>query len=216
MKTLPAALVLAAMMMATAAHAQPGDHVSLGVGLGWHNYRDPAFSSTNPSIAPEYHFGLTPHAKREGLSFGLKGGIGYTNVDRSDFIGGSQTPTGSLQMIPAMVGFGPSYRTGPVRIGMAVVVGPSFNSFSIDDAARAAYLNRTGATLNSIKVENSVAVRPDMSLWYNFTDRVGLHSAVSYTVNRPMVRTTVDGVESSERWNTDRWNYQAGLALGIF
>ena len=216
MKKTLAALFLAAMVMATAAHAQPGDHVAVGVGLGWHNYKDPAFSSTNPSIVPEYHFGLTPHAGREGLSIGLKGGIGYTNVDRSDFIGGFETRSGTLKMIPAMVGFGPSYRTGPVRIGMAVVAGPSFNNFSIDNAARAAYSERTGATLNSIKVENSVAVRPDVSLWYKFTDRVGMHSAVSYTVNRPMVRTTVDGVTTSERWNTDRWNYQAGLALGIF
>jgi hypothetical protein len=215
MKMTLAALFLPAMM-ATAAHAQPGDHVALGVGLGWHNYKDPAFSSTNPSIVPEYHFGLTPHASREGLSIGLKGGIGYTNVDRNDFIGGFETHSGSLKMIPAMVGFGPSYRSGPVRIGVAVVAGPSFNNFSIDNAARVAYRERTGATLNSVKVENSVAVRPDMSLWYNFTDRVGLHSSVSYTVNRPMVRTTVDGVTSSERWNTDRWNYQAGLAYGIF
>jgi hypothetical protein len=215
MKKTFAVLVLAALM-ATAAHAQPGDHVSLGVGLGWHNYRDPSFSSTNPSIVPEYHFGLTPHADRQGLSFGLKGGIGYTNVDRNDFIGGFETRSGKLQMIPAMVGAGPSYRTGPLRIGMAVVAGPSFNNFSIDNAARAAYADRYGATLNSIKVENSVAVRPDVSLWYNLTNRVGLHSAVSYTVNRPMVRTTVDGVTSSTRWNTDRWNYQAGLALGIF
>jgi hypothetical protein len=214
MKKAFAALILAAMT-ATTAHAQPGAHVGAGVGLGWHNYRDPAFSSQNPSIVPEYHFGLTPHAKRQGLSFGLKGGVGYTDVDRNDFIGGFETRSGRLRMIPAMVGAGPSYRTGPVRIGMGVVVGPSFNNFSVDNAARAAYVSN-GATLNSIKVENSVAVRPDVSLWYNLTDRVGLHTSASYTINRPMVRTTVDGVESSTRWNTDRWNYQAGLALGIF
>jgi hypothetical protein len=210
-----AALVLA-MTMATAAHAQPGDHVALGVGVGVNNFRDGAFSNKNPFVVPEYHFGLTPHSNRLGLSFGLTGGIGYLDADRAGSIGGLDTRSGDLRMITAMIGAGPSYRTGPLTIGIAVVAGPSFNDFSVDNGARTAYRDRLGATLNSIKVENSVAVQPDMSLWYNFTNRVGLHSAVGYTVNRPMVRTTVDGETSSTRWNADGWSYQAGLALGIF
>jgi len=214
MKT-TAALVLAAMM-ATAAHAQPTERVSLGAGIGFHDYRDGAFSSKSPTVVPEYRLALTRHSNRQGLSFGLKGGLGYSTPDRMDFIGGVETKTGNLRMVPVMVGAGPSYRTGPVRVGMDVVAGPSFNNFSVDDAARAAYRDRLGVTLNSIKVQNSVAVRSDMSLWYDLTERIGLHTSVGYTVNRPMVKTTVDGVTTSTRWTTDRLGYQAGLAFGVF
>jgi hypothetical protein len=210
-----AALVLVAVS-ATAAHAQPGQRLALGAGIGFHDYADKSFSSKNPSVVPEYHIGLTPNGSREGLRFGWKGSIGYSNPDRSDFIGGLETKSGNLRMIPLMAGAGPSYRTGPLSIGVGVVAGPSFNKFSIDDAARAAYRDRLGATLNSIEVQNSLAVRPDASLWYNFAPWVGLHSSVTYTINRPMVKTTVNGVTTSTRWKTDRLGYQAGLAFGVF
>ena len=210
------AMVALTATTAIAAHAQPGDHVALGVGVGFNSYRDGAFSSQNPAIVPEYHFGFASHGNRQGLSLGLMGGISYLAPDRRDFIGGFQTRNGNLRMVPVMVGAGPSYRTGPFRVGVGVVAGPSFNSFSVDDGARAAYRDRLGATLNSIKVENSFAVQPNLSAWYNLTNWMGLHSSAGYTFNRPMVRTTVDGVTSSTRWNTDGWSYQAGLAFGLF
>jgi hypothetical protein len=204
------------MGMTTSAHAQSGQHVGLGAGVGFHDYADKSFSSTNPTIVPEYQFALTPHRDRNGFSFGLRGGIGYSNPDRNDFIGGAETKSGSLQMIPVMAGAGPSYRTGPLRIGMGVVAGPSFNKFSVDDAARAAYRNRLGATLNSIEVQNSVAVRPDASIGYDITSWVGIHTSVGYTINRPTVKTTVDGVTTSTKWKADKLGYQAGLVFGVF
>jgi hypothetical protein len=215
MKKTFAALVLG-MTMATAAHAQPGDRVALGAGIGFNTYRDGAFSSKNPSVVPEYNLGFVPHTNRRGLSLGLMGGVGYLSVDRSGFIGDFETRSGNLRMFTAMVGAGPSYRAGPLSIGVGVVAGPSFNNFSVDNGARAAYRDRLGATLNSIKVEDSFAAEPNLNAWYNLTPRLGLHGAVGYTINRPMVRTTVDGVTSSTRWTTDGWSYDAGLALGIF
>jgi hypothetical protein len=212
-----AALVLAASVaVATAAHAQPRGHLALGVGVGYHNFQNDAINSTGLSIVPEYHVGLATNSHREGLSWGLKGGIGYSNMKRDQAIGGFETNSGSLRTVPVMVGVGPSYRTGPWRLGMGVVAGPSFNHFTTDDAARAAYRDRLGLTLNSIEAGNSLAVRPDMSVWYNITDMFGLHTSVSYTFNQPMVKTTVNGVTSESEWNLNRWNYQAGLTFGVF
>ena len=51
MKTI-AGVVLAAVV-ATAAHAQPGDHFSLGAGIGFTEYRNGALSSKSPSVAYE-------------------------------------------------------------------------------------------------------------------------------------------------------------------
>ena len=208
-------LVLSAVM-ATAAHAQPGNHLALGPGVGFNSYADKSFTGRGVSIIPEYHLGLTPPSRRDGFSFGLKGGIGYATPDRHDFIGGTETTSGSLRLVPVMVGAGPSYRSGPLRVGVGVVAGPSFNKFSVDPAASAAYRDRLDATLNSIEVKNSVAVRPDASIWYNLTPSVALHTAAGYTFNRPQVKTTVDGVTTTTRWNTDRLGYQVGLTYGVF
>jgi len=214
-KTIAALALALAAVIATPVHAQPDGHASIGAGLRFNDFADKSFSSKNPSIAPEYHFSLHG-SKKEGLGYGWRGGIGYSNVDRQDLIGGVPTHSGSLRMLPVMVGAGPTYRTGPLRVGMGVAVGPSFNKFTIDDAARAAYHDRLGATIASVDVHNSVAVRPDASLWYNLTSRVGVHTSVSYTFNRPVVETTVDGVTTSTRWKTDRLGYQAGFVFGVF
>src|SRR5262249_32977677 len=135
-----AALVLAATTaMATAAHAQPRGHLALGVGVGYHNFQNDAINTTGLSIVPEYHLGLSTNGRKEGWSWGLKGGVGYANTDLDEPIGGFETRNGKLRTIPVMVGAGPSYRTGPWRLGVGVVAGPSFNHFTVDDAARAAY-----------------------------------------------------------------------------
>ncbi|HTM57541.1 MAG TPA: outer membrane beta-barrel protein [Candidatus Udaeobacter sp.] len=216
MSKLLAALILVAIL-APGAQAQPGSRVSLGAGAGWTNYSNGAFTDKGPSLVPEYHFQLKPSSERtNGLKWGVKGGLGYSTPDRHDMIGGFDTKTGNLRMIPVMVGGGPSYQMGPMRLGAGVVAGASFNHFTVDDAARTGYRDRLGSTLNSINAKNSVAVRPDVSLWYNFTPSVGLHSSVSYTYNRPTVETTVNGVTTSERWNADHLGYQVGLAYGIF
>jgi len=214
MKKTITALVLGAML-ATAAHAQPG-RVTLGAGVGLTEYANGKFSGKSLSVVPQYHVSLTPRGNRQGLRFGFKGGIGYSHPDRSDFIGGVETTTGSLRVIQVMAGLGPSYRSGPLDIGVGVIAGPSFNKFSVDAEARDAYRARYGATLNSITVKNSVAVRSGVSLWYGLTNRVGLHSSVSYTVNRPTVETVIDGVSYGGKWNADRWSYQAGLGFGLF
>lgn len=214
MKKLITALALGALF-ATAAHAQPG-RVTIGAGVGFRNYVDNKFSGTSTAIVPEYHLGFGERSDRNGLRWGLKGGIIYSHPDFSDFVAGSETSIGSLQVVSAMGGFGPSYRNGPFAIGLGVVAGPSFNKFTIDDAARDAYSTRLDATLNSVKVKNSLAVRSGVSAWYNLTHRLGVHSTVSYTANRPTVETTIDGVTTQSKWKMDRWSYQMGLGIGLF
>jgi opacity protein-like surface antigen len=215
MKKILTVLVLAAMF-ASAAHAQPGGRIKLGAGVGFTEYANGKFSGKSMSISPEYHIGLTSNGNRQGLSFGLKGGFGYSHPDRSDFIAGTRTPTGSLRVLSVMAGAGPTYRTGPLSIGVAVVAGPSFNKFSVDESMRAAYRDQYGATLNSINVKHSVAVRSNLSVWYNLTSRFGLHSSLGYTVNRPTVETTVNGETSRGHWNMDRWSHRTGVAFGFF
>jgi hypothetical protein len=208
-------LVLAATL-ATAAHAQPNGRLKLGVAVGFHEYSNGNFSVQSVSISPHYGIGFSSNTHRQGLSFGLRGGIGIAHPDRSDDVAGSRIQTGSLRSVAVMGGAGSTYRTGPLSIGLAVVAGPSFNKFSLDEAMRVAYRDHYGATLNSIEVKHSVAVRPNVSIWYNLTDRLGLQSSVGYTANRPTVETTINGVTTRGRWNADRWSYQTGFAFGIF
>jgi A/G-specific adenine glycosylase len=80
--------------------------------------------------------------------------------------------------------------------------------------------SRPSRAVRMLLMEHAGAIllekRPDAGIWYNITPSLGLHTSVGYMINRPLVKTTVDGVTTSTRWKTDKLGYQAGVALGIF
>lgn len=203
-------------LMASTARAQPGEHLALGGGLGFHSYADGNFSSgKSPAIAPIYSIALR-RSSSEGWSWAPKYGLGYANPERQDDVGGVAVTTGRLRMIPVMVGVGRHYQHGPVSLGFGVAAGPSFNRFVIDEAARTAYRDRLGQTLNSITANTSIATRPDLNVWYDFNRWLGLHGSADYTFNHPTARTTANGVATPTKWNADHMSYGVGLAVKVF
>ena len=207
--------LLLVVMLAPAASAQTGKHVAIGAGITAHKYADSDFSTRNPSISFVYRITLKPGGK-QGWSWEPKGGFGWFTVDSDMEVGGSDTRIGKLRARPIMAGVERSYRAGPLKVGMSGVVGPSFNHFDVDDAARTAYHNRLGRDLTSIKVKNSIAVRPELSGWYDLNRWWALHVSISYMIDRPTVDTTAGGVTTSTTWKTDHLNAQIGFVVGIF
>ena len=109
-----------------------------------------------------------------------------------------------------------AYRAGPLKVGVSGVVGPSFNHFDVNDAARTAYRNRLGRDLTSIKVKTSIAVRPELSGWYDLNRWSALHISFSYMINHPTVDTTAGGVTTSTTWKPDHFSAQNGFVVGVF
>jgi opacity protein-like surface antigen len=199
-------LILALVGLATiasVADAQTGRHVALGVGLGFHKYVDGDFKQKSPSLSIIYRLAFKTGVK-DGWTLEPKGTIDWFKTDVRADVGTADVHIGKLRSIPVLVGAGPSYRHGRVKVGVAIVAGPSFNHFTADN------------TTTSIKVKNSVVVRPDTGIWYDVSSRLGLHANVGYVYNRPTADTSTGGSTTSEKWKTDHVNFSVGFAIGVF
>ena len=203
------------VLMASAASAQTGKHVALGVGLGVTNYLDKDFSSKNPGISLAYRIRLRPDTK-DGWTWAPKGSLGWSKRKTSADIGGIPTQLGKLQIIPIMGGVQRSLRKGPWQVALGVVGGVSINHFEVDGAARDAYQSRLGLVLGDIKVKNSIEVRPDVNACYDLSKWFAVQGSLSYVFNRPKAETTLGGVTTSSTWKTDHASASIGLVVGIF
>jgi len=188
-------------LIASAAQAQTGRHLALGVGLSEHKYVDSDFSQKNPGISLVYRLAWKPGMK-EGWIVEPKATFDWFKTDVKADVGNVDTHIGKLRSIPVLVGAGPAYRHGRTKVGVAILAGPSFNQFTGDKGA------------NPVTVKNSVVVRPETSLWYDVSSRLGLHAGVGYVYNRP--KATSGASTTSEKWKTDHVNFSAGFAIGLF
>jgi hypothetical protein len=207
-------LVLVAIL-APSAWAQSGRRLSLGAAINFREFVDDRFDAKNPGFSVLYRLSMSPGEHRDGWKLEPSGSVGWSKTDAHSEIGGTNTDFGRMKSTTVMVGGGPSYRRGPTKVGISMVLGPSFNSFDVDEDARTAYNNQK-QTLNAVEVEDVIAVKTGASLWHDLSSRLGLHGSVGYLYHRPNVKTNVDGTVTNERWRTDKVTMQAGFAVGIF
>ena len=198
---------------AASAEAQTTKHLSLGGGINFHDYSDSRFDSRSFGFAPMYRLEGNRHG--DGWGWDLKTSISFSRIDVATDALGAEVDLGRLRTIPVLVGVGRAYRQGPMKVGAWVTGGPSFNDFEVDDAARAAYA-AAGSDLEAVHVKTSLAVRPGVSASYDLSSWLAVQGSLSYTINRPTVRTLVNGVSTSETWNLDHSNAALGLVLGLF
>lgn len=203
------------MLITLPAFAQTGKHVALGGSIGLTNYIDKDFSSKNPDFSPAYRIRLKTEVKN-GWTWAPASGLGWSRRKTSTDIGGTRTQLGRLQTILIMGGVQRALSQGPWQVGFSVVGGPSINKFDVDQAARDAYQSRLGLALSDVKVKNSLAVRPQISAWYDLSQWLAVQGSVSYLFNRPKAETTLGGVKSASTWKTDHASASVGLVVGIF
>ncbi len=194
------------ILVSPAAWAQTGKHLAIGGGLGLTNYTDKDFSSKNPSVSLAYRINLKTDAK-DGWSWAPKSGLGWSRRNTSSDIGGLRTPLGKLQTILVMAGIQRGLRQGPWQVGFGVVAGAAIHKFDVDRAARAAAIN----------VKNSIAVKPEISAWYDLNQWFAVQGSLSYLFDRPKADTvTLGGPNTTATWTTDHASASLGLVVGIF
>ena len=198
------------------AQAQTGKHVSIGAAVGWRNLSDSRFSTKNPSPAFLYRFSRNPEGRKQGWVWRLGGTVGYTHSDFSTQVGGTDTKMGRLQTIAVLGGVERAYRHDQFKVGLSVLAGPMFNSFAVDNAAREAYQAQNGVPLEGIEVQNSLAVRAGVGMWYDVNQWIGLHAGVYDWYGRDKAVTTAGGVSTEDTWKYDKVTASTGIAFGIF
>lgn len=198
------------------AQAQTGKHIALGAAVGFRQYSDSRFRKSNPSIALLYRFSRNPNERTQGWVWRLEGTGGYTSSDLKTDVGGTETKMGRFSTLAVLGGIERAYRHDRLKVGASVMAGPAFNNFSVDNAARDAYQARVGVPLQEMRVNNSLAVRAGVGMWYDLNSRIGLHAGVYDWYGHAKATTTAGDVSTTDTWKIDRITASTGVAFGIF
>lgn len=129
-----------------------------------------------------------------------------TDVTRQTPLPNSQF--GQLRVRPVMIGYGYGRSFGRVDVTIDVVGGIAFNSFHLDSAT-IAQKKAAGATDIHGESTNSLAIKPEVQLWYDLNRRWGLRMAAGYLITRPTVSV-------SSTLGEDRLPFRADSLLVTF
>jgi hypothetical protein len=123
--------------------------------------------------------------------------------------GGAQFATFRSWAIVGGVGYG--WNFGKLTISPAVQTGVAFNSGRLDGTAAQA-LNTDGPV--SIKVGNSLLLRPKLSIEYFLTPKFTVRTSADYMLLNPSVTVTTPGGSIGDRWNPS--NFHASVGIGFY
>jgi len=206
--------ILAALLLPIAAQAQTDKHASIGAGIGFHQYSDNDRFQRGFGIGFLYRISRHPGGQN-GWGWEPTATLSLSGADYHTDTGGDDVKLGRFKTIPVMVGYGPAYRHNRTRIGFSLEAGASFNGFTIDPAGERAF-ESAGTPLENVNVSNSFVVKPAAGLWYDLSNRVGLHTGLSYLYNHPKASITAGGVTTTSTWNADHVSLSVGAVYGIF
>jgi hypothetical protein len=148
--------------------------------------------------------------------FGFHWGLNWyeTQIDRS--VAGQVIELGELHVKPFMAGYGYTHNVGRYSITAALLGGFAHTSMSLASSAADAYRNLLGARAVDADCGWPLVLRPELSMWYDVNEKVGLHLSTGYMIARPHVTVTSTAGEDERRVRADMVGLKVGLAYSIF
>jgi hypothetical protein len=126
-------------------------------------------------------------------------------------IAGRDTNMGRLHIRPLMGGYGYTWVKRRTYITADLLAGYAFTSFDLDPAAEDTYRTRMGVRSVTTDSSNTIAINPEVHLWYDLNDRMGMKVTGGYVFARPSVTMTSSLGDDRREINADA--FQVGVAL---
>jgi hypothetical protein len=146
-----------------------------------------------------YHWGLNWYA---------------TDVDRS--VAGTTVELGELRIRPFMAGYGYTYNIRKASVTAALLGGFALTSMTLNPAANDAYRDRLGARSVDASAGAALVARPEVSVWYDVSRKIGVHVNAGYIVARPQVTVSSSLGDDRRRVRADIFSVKVGLAYAVF
>jgi len=202
-------LAVALAWFAADAHAQSEAAIALGLSVA-------SYDPTGHLSTGQTSIGLAWRVKSGNGGFGPAVGFSWHSLGVQTVAGGERVYLGKLRVRPVMAGVGYSWTRGQWSLQGSVVGGYAFNRLSVDDRARPAVRSALGASFVSFDVEDGLAWRTQVSLWYDVAPRVGVSASIGYFGQRPVLTTTSDMGTVKTRLDGACTLFSFGLVYGIF
>ena len=176
--------------------------------------------SKRGSTGPEAHghLGLGPlwrigHSK---TGFRWDWGLNWYSADVDRSIGGTVTELGELAIRPIMAGYGYTRVIGRTSVSAKALAGYGFSSAKLAPSAIDAYHDRLGAQSITIDASNTFVMKPEISMWHDLGEKIGLNASFGYMVARPQIAVRSSLGEDKRRMNADMFMVKVGLVYSIY
>jgi hypothetical protein len=196
------------LLSGPALHAQTDS--SIGVGLALTLY-DPA----NPMADHPTGIGLIGRLRR-GSGLGATVGLDWFTSNVQAEIGGQPTPLGTMSIRPVMVGVSYIRQYHRYALSGGLVAGWSFNSLRQTAAEQAEYRDHAAAPDARLSISNCLAVRPDVTLWYELGHHLAVSASLSYMFARPTITATSALGQRADAVNLGATVFTFGFVYGVF
>ncbi len=142
-----------------------------------------------------------------GRGVGLTVGLSWFNADLA--LPSSPGPLGRITIRPVMAGLGYTFTDGARwSLGASMVGGLSFNSFTLEES--------TAGDVLALEVDNSLAIRPGVSLWLDLNSRAALNVFSGYVITRPQMTFLEDGQFVRRPVRADTAVFNVGMVYKLF
>jgi hypothetical protein len=152
------------------------------------------------AISPLIKFGA-------GRGFGPAVALGWFQSELRSMNERPDTLT-RVHIKPLMGGVGYTFAGDRVSLSLSVVGGVAFNSLTVTDTGVAAGL--------PVEVDNSLAWRPGMSLWFDTSGRTAVNISVGHVMTRLRITVLEAGRLEKRETSGDTTIVHAGLAYRLF
>lgn len=148
--------------------------------------------------------------------WGFKYGFNWFSTDIEAPVGGSPTALGEVKVRPILVGYGYTRVVGPTSISANLLGGPAFTSFTLTRSAPDMYRERLGARSLDVQVGNTFVLKPEVSVWFDVSPKVGVNVSAGYMIARPTLTISNSIGEQARRFRADMVVLKMGAVYKVF
>lgn len=191
------------------ASAQSDGRFSVGIQWGTR-------SPMNPDARGSREIGFTWRLGDGDTGWGWDGAFNWFGTDLVQWFDGTPVEFGELRVHPFMIGYGYHYKMGRVSTGAKMFGGYALSSFAIFPGGDTAYRSRFGAQSVSGHAGNTFVAKPEASIWYDVSRRVGFNVNVGYLLARPELTIASTAGAETRRVRADMVMFKLGVVYALF
>ena len=148
--------------------------------------------------------------------WGFKYGLSWFATDVEQTVAGLTTQLGELHIRPIMGGYGYTRVLGRTAVSANMLGGYAFTTFDLVPSASDAYRNRLGARSLDADVANTFVVKPDVSVWYDLSQKIGVNASAGFMIARPSLTVSTSLGDQVQRFRADTWIFKVGAVYKVF
>ncbi len=203
------ATALVSTMCAGTARAQTGGFFAIGGQVT-------AMRPTNAAATPSYDVSLLWRFGHSDTGWGYDWALNWYDTEVTRSIAGAAIDVGDLHVRPLMVGYGYTYVRGRTAVSGSLLGGYAFASLAMRPRAADLYRDRFGARSPAAHASNTFVTKPQLTLWHDVSEKVGVSVSAGYILARPMVTIRSGAGSDRRRFRADMVSLKIGAVYSVF